>query len=178
MASYVFTSKRLGFRLWTDEDLAFLNELNSDKEVMRYFPGVTNEKSNSVFLNKMKIQYAEKGYCYFVVEELQEQNVIGFIGLSYQDYISDFTPAIDIGWRVMPKYWGKGYATEGALKCLEYAKQELQITEIISVAPKINVPSISVMKKIGLQKIKEFKHPLLIDSPHLEWCVLYEIKQL
>ena len=54
--------------------------------------------------------------------------------------------------------------------------EQIKLKEIIAVAPKINTPSINVMQKIGMQKIKNFKHPLLVDFPELETCVLYAIK--
>ena len=36
--AYLFKSERLGFRVWNDYDLAFYISMNSDQEVMRYFP--------------------------------------------------------------------------------------------------------------------------------------------
>jgi RimJ/RimL family protein N-acetyltransferase len=178
MIRYVFTSQRLGFRVWEDSDIAFLNQLNSNEEVMRFFPKIPSDTENRSFIKRMQNQYAEKKYCYFLVDELGSGNTIGFIGLSYQNYDSDFTPAVDIGWRIMSEFWGRGYATEGATKCLEYAKHELGLSRVISVSPKVNSPSISVMEKIGLQKVKEFNHPLLEGNPYLESCVLYEISKL
>jgi RimJ/RimL family protein N-acetyltransferase len=72
-----------------------------------------------------------------------------------------------------PNFWGKGYATEGAKRCLKFGFNDLKLQEIIATAPKINLPSIRVMQKIGMQKIKDFKHPFLSDFPVLENCVLY-----
>lgn len=174
MSAYNFTSKRLGFRAWEEMDLQFLNMLNSNIEVMRYFPKMPSYQENEAFIQRMQNLYSEKNYCYFLVEELETKSPIGFIGLADQNYESDFTPATDIGWRIFPGYWRNGYATEGALRCLDYA-HDLNLSEIISVAPKINEPSIAVMQKIGLQKIKEFNHPLLKNSPRLQACVLYKI---
>jgi RimJ/RimL family protein N-acetyltransferase len=65
-------------------------------------------------------------------------------------------------------------ATEGAKRCLDYGLQELALEKIIAVAPVINIPSIKVMQKIGMKKVKEFKHPKLIDYTTLVNCVLYE----
>jgi RimJ/RimL family protein N-acetyltransferase len=91
-----------------------------------------------------------------------------------QNYPADFTPCVDIGWRLAKAQWGNGFASEGAKACLDYAKKTLKIEEIYSIAPKINLRSEKVMQKIGMQKVKEFKHPLLSDYPHLEDCVLYK----
>lgn len=177
MRDHCFTSERLGFRSWEDADIEFLNYLNSNIEVMRYFPKMPSSQDNKVFIKRMQELYSEKGYCYFLVEELESGNPIGFIGLADQNYESDFTPAVDIGWRIFPGFWGNGYATEGALRCLEYAR-DLNLTEVISVAPKINEPSIAVMRKIGLRKVYEFNHPLLKDTPRLLTCVLYKTNSL
>lgn len=175
MSAYRFTSKRLGFRVWQDKDIQFLNILNSNIEVMRYFPKMPSPQENEAFIQRMQNLYLEKNYCYFLVEELESKSPIGFIGLADQNYESDFTPATDIGWRIFPRFWGNGYATEGALRCLEYARG-LNLSEIFSVAPQINIPSIAVMQKIGLEKVKEFNHPLLENSPRLQACVLYKIE--
>jgi len=84
-------------------------------------------------------------------------------------------PCIDIGWRLSSEEWNKGYATEGANRCLEYANEVLKLEKIVSIAPKINVKSEKVMKKIGMEKVLEFEHPLLINDERLRDCVLYQI---
>jgi RimJ/RimL family protein N-acetyltransferase len=100
---------------------------------------------------------------------------IGFIGLSEKSFEAVFTPCIDIGWRLSTEEWNKGYATEGAKRCLEYANEVLKLEKIVSIAPKINLKSEQVMKKIGMEKVMEFVHPLLINDERLRDCVLYQI---
>ena len=116
-----------------------------------------------------------KGYCYYAVEILGTKDLIGFIGIAYQDYEADFTPCIDIGWRLTTSVWGKGYATEGAKACLDHAFQQLAVDKIYAVAPITNIPSIHVMQKIGMQPVKTFHHPRLTNFPPLRQCVLYQI---
>lgn len=176
MDDYIFTSQRLGFQDWKTTDIDLLCKINSDENVMRFFPSTKTKKETEDFINKMQHEYQKNGFCYFAVEILDTNEFIGFIGLSEQIFISDFTPAIDIGWRLHPDFWNKGYATEGAKRCLEFGFQQIKLKEIIAIAPKINLPSINVMQKIGMQKVKDFKHPLLVDFPELETCVLYNIK--
>ncbi len=173
---YVFTSSRLGFRNWQDDDLNKMLLLNQDEQVMKYFPSIQSKEITAAFINRMKTEYEEYQYCYFAVEEITNQEFLGFIGISNQDYGKDLGKFIDIGWRLRKSAWGKGFATEGAKACLQYSKEVLKLDKIYSVAPKINVPSISVMQKIGMVKVKEFTHPKLIDYPDIKQCVLYEIK--
>jgi len=174
MNNYIFTSERLSFRNWKKSDIEALFNINSNDKVMRYFPSKPTMEATEAFIQRMQQMYAEEKFCYFAVETLDTNQFIGFIGLAKQTYEADFNPSIDIGWRLHPNFWGKGFATEGAKACLQYAFNELTIKKIVSVAPKINTPSISVMKKIGMQKVNDFKHPLLKDFPKLEDCVLYK----
>ncbi len=123
----------------------------------------------------MQKQFAAKGYCYFAVDKLEDNEFIGFIGLNDQVFESDFTPCVDIGWRLKREEWDKGYATEGARKCLEHAFINLGIHEVYSITPKVNVRSEAVMKKIGMNKVKYFIFPLMKGDARLEECVLYKI---
>jgi RimJ/RimL family protein N-acetyltransferase len=172
---YLFTSPRLGFRNWKEEDIAMMAEINADADVMKYFPAIQSIGETAAFIEKMQKQMAEKGYCYFAVDKLEDGAFIGFIGLSEKTFEAAFTPCIDIGWRLSKKEWNNGYATEGAKRCLEYGLNELNIPKIVAIAPKINTPSERVMQKIGMVKVSEFIHPLLANDERLQLCVLYQI---
>lgn len=171
---YLFTSLRMGFRCWREADLDELNRMNGDPEVMRYFPSVQTPDQNLAFLQRMQQQYQHRGYCYFAAELLETQCFIGFAGLSYQDYPAPFTPCVDIGWRLLREAWGKGYATEAARRCRDFAFEMAGLDRIISVAPVVNTPSIHVMEKLGMKHRGIFRHPRLKDHPALEACVWYE----
>ena len=95
--------------------------------------------------------------------------------MAYQDFESEFTPNVDIGWRLKKTAWGKGYATEGAKKCLEIAFNELKLNKIIATCPLLNKNSEKIMKKIGMYKVGEFKHSKLTAYPEIQTCLLYEI---
>jgi RimJ/RimL family protein N-acetyltransferase len=123
----------------------------------------------------MSAQLAGKGYCYFAVDRLDNGMFIGFIGLSEPRFETDFTPCVDMGWRLKQSEWGRGFATEGARACLDYGFKELGLEKIVAIAPCVNMRSVEVMKKIGMTKVMEFMHPLLIGDELLERCVLYEI---
>ncbi len=173
---YIFTSKRLGFRDWKASDAPKLHTINSDKEVMEFFPSFPSKEDTIDFVKRMQFQFKTKGYCYFATDCLDTKEFIGFIGLSYQTYKAPFTPYIDIGWRIEKKHWNKGFATEGAKACLNYAFENLKVESIYAIAPKINKKSEAIMRKIGMQKIVEFKHPKLAENKLLEECIVYKIE--
>lgn len=173
--NYIFTSQRLGFRNWVDSDLDKMLELNQDEEVMKFFPSLQDQVTTQAFIKRMQIEFSNFNYCYFAVELKSNAEFLGFIGISNQDYGETLGKFVDIGWRLKKTAWGNGFATEGAKQCLIHAKNSLNLSKIYAVAPKINVNSISVMEKIGMQKVKEFTHPKLIDYPSIKQCLLYEI---
>jgi RimJ/RimL family protein N-acetyltransferase len=172
-APYLFTSARLGFRNWKETDHIPMAKINADPAVMEFFPFKPDASQTLEFIKRMQTMLEERGYCYFAVDELSSNALIGFIGLSYQTYESSFTPCVDIGWRLAQQFWGKGYATEGAERCLAFGFQNLGLKCINSVAPVTNTKSIHIMKKIGMKKLMEFKHPALANDKRLEDCVCF-----
>lgn len=178
MSSYLFNSERLKFRNWKSEDLPKFASLNSHPEVMKFFPSSLSLEESTRSIERLLQQFEIHGHTYFAVERLDNHQFIGFIGLAYQDYPSPFTPNVDIGWRLIPEAWGKGYATEGARRCIQYAFEELKLEKLIAICPCLNQPSENVMKRIGMKKAGEFIHPLLTHSEHLQYCVAYEILKI
>lgn len=173
---YLFKSERLGFRNWELTDVDEMFQINSDERVMEFFPSIATKEQTIEFIERMQKQLLKNRFCYFAVDKLENNEFIGFIGLSEQTYKADFTPCVDIGWRIKSTEWNKGFATEGAKRCIKYALNDLKIDKIYSVAPKINTKSEHIMIKIGMQKLYEFEHPLLINAESLKTCVLYKIE--
>jgi RimJ/RimL family protein N-acetyltransferase len=171
---HIFTSERLGYRNWNLTDIDKMHEINSDVKVMEFFPSIPSKEQTTEFIERMQNQFQDKGFCYFAVDKLEDNEFIGFIRLSEQTYKADFTPCIDIGWRIKSSEWNKGFASEGAKKCLEYALNDLKVKKIYSIAPKINTKSEHIMTKIGLKKQYEFEHSLLTNFEKLKTCVLYK----
>lgn len=173
---YLFCSDRLGFRNWLAEDLKELSEMNADREVMAFFPGIQSRQDSADFIERMQALYQRTGFCYFAVEVLKTQEFIGFTGLSEQTFEAEFTPCVDIGWRLKRSAWNSGYATEGAKACLKFAFEKTDLKQIYAIAPAVNTKSEAVMKKIGMHKTGTFLHPKLRSDKWLQECVLYSIK--
>ena len=174
--SYIFKSERLGFRNWSKSDLKEFAKLNSDPDVMAYFPRPLSTKETEDFIDRLQKHYYKRGYTYFATEILATGQLIGFIGLAYQSYETEFTPSIDIGWRLRKSSWGNGFATEGAKRCIEYAFNNLKIQRLVATCTIRNIKSETIMQKIGMARGSHFKHPKLKDSPEYEDCVWYEIE--
>ena len=175
---YIFSSERLGFRRWVDEDFPAFAAMNQDAAVMEFFPNTLSTDQTSVFLNKIKTFFDTKGYGLYAVDELITSEFIGFIGFWHPSFDLGFSPFIEIGWRLQQKHWNKGFATEGAKACLKFGFEQLQFETIYSLTAVVNKKSIRVMEKIGMQKMMEFDHPKLDVGHRLEPHVLYRIDRM
>ena len=175
---YLFCSQRLGFRNWKEEDLHAFAKINADTDVMEHFPKPLSLAESKAFLLRLQEHFDQYGYTYFATEILETGELIGFIGLAYQDFSASFTPATDIGWRLAKDYWGRGYATEGALRCLELAFEQLRLKTVIATCPQSNLQSESVMKKIGMTPMGTFNHPALKEYIDIKKCIWYQISSV
>lgn len=145
---------------------------------MEHFPAPLTLNESKYFLQRLQEHYIEHGHCYFATEILETGEFIGFIGLAYQDYKTEFTPAVDIGWRLKKSAWGNGYATEGAKRCLEYAFKDLELESVISTCTVGNFKSERVMKKLGMVKMGVLLHPRLKNYPSYQKCVWYRLEKV
>ena len=73
-------------------------------------------------------------------------------------------------------YRGKGYATEAASACLDYASDNLPFKTVYSFTAIPNKRSERVMQKIGMHFEKEFDHPLVEQGHWLCRHILYKIE--
>ena len=172
---YEFETQRLGFRQWEAQDKEPFSRMNSDPIVMEYFPNKLTRTQSDEFIEKINNHFNKFGYSLWAVEIKDTHEFIGFVGLYTASFKSDFTPCVEIGWRLDKQYWNKGYATEGAKACLNYGFKKLGLKEIYSFTSLINIKSINVMKKIGLIEQSQFEHPNIDENNKLRLHVLYKI---
>ncbi|WP_039041586.1 GNAT family N-acetyltransferase [Sporosarcina sp. ZBG7A] len=168
---------RLILRDWKETDLEPFRRLNEDEEVMTYFPASLTYEETNAFYQAIISEIKECGFGLYAVEEKTNKEFIGLIGFHRATFDADFTPCIEIGWRLKKEAWGKGYATEGAAACLEYGFTELNFTDVYSFTADINQPSKNVMRKIGMNFIENFDHPKVKEGSSLKKHVLFHINR-
>ena len=173
----IIRTERLILRSWCDEDLELFAELNADPKVMEYFPAPLNHRESDALAERIIGKIKEQGWGLWAVSVPGIADFIGFIGLAVPEFEAHFTPAVEVGWRLAYKFWGQGYATEGALAALKYGFDTLNLEEIVSFTAITNKRSMAVMKKIGMQHNPkdDFDHPKLHEGHPLRKHVLYRL---
>ena len=174
MHNVAITTPRLLLRHWCDEDIEPFAKMNADTEVMRYFPNTQTEEETLALIARIKAHFANHGYGPFAIERKDNGQFIGFTGLSQPNFKTEFTPCVEVGWRLSKQNWGQGFATEAAIASIQYGFTELGLKEIYSFTVPTNLPSINVMKKAGLKYIGQFEHPKVPDGHVFKTHVLYK----
>ncbi len=177
MREYIIKTERLGLRNWIESDIAPFIEMGKDEEVMRHFPKTLSEKEVRDFIKRLQNHFDENGYTYFAIDNLKTGEFLGFTGLANQTWESEFTPNVDIGWRLKRSAWGNGYATEAAQACIEAAFSKFNLKEVIAFATDTNLSSMHVMQKTGMQYIGTVQHPSIINVDRFKHCVVYKIEK-
>src|SRR5262245_44242966 len=140
---------RLILRDWRDDDIAALAVINADPQVVRYLPGPMTLEETRAMVARMREHFSRHGFTAFAVEVPGSAPFIGYVGLQWPNFEAHFMPAVEIGWRLAPAFWGKGYATEAAKAALRFGFEDLNLDHIVSFTVEANKPSWSVMERIG-----------------------------
>lgn len=173
MEDTVIRTRRLTAGTWRGEDTQEFIRMNADSRVMRYFPRPLSPAESMRFLERIIREMDSCGYGLFAVRERASERFVGFVGLHRFDFAADFAPGVEVGWRLLPEYWGRGYAPEMAAACLAYARDRQGLERVHAFTAVVNRPSERVMEKIGMQRVKEFDHPALEAGHPLSRHVLY-----
>ncbi len=153
-----FITGRLWIRKICKQNAEFIIELLNSPGWLQYIGdrGVKNdEQAVAYILNGPIKSYTEHGYGLYLVEEKESGLPMGLCGLLKRDTL-DYP---DLGFAFLPEYMGKGYAYEAALSTLEFAKTKLGISILQALVLPENMPSISLLKKLGFLYLRPFRFP-------------------
>lgn len=165
---------RLIVRQWRDEDYAPFAAMVADPDVMRYFPRTLSREESDERIDFYRSLIDRDGWGLWALQLRETGEFIGFTGLHEVEPELPFAPAVEIGWRLATKAWGKGYASEAAAAALRFGFEDLSFSEIAAYAAVENARSTTVMERLGMRYGYAFDHPLLLsESPILRHCVYF-----
>ncbi|MDX1977570.1 MAG: GNAT family N-acetyltransferase [Pseudanabaenaceae cyanobacterium bins.68] len=144
--SLVLETHRLCLRLWQEQDFEAYAQICADPEVMRYLGGSTYSRLEAWrHFAYLVGHWHLRGYGHWAVIEKSSGQLIGRLGLQNPEG----WPGFELGWTLAKEAWGKGYATEGAQRVLQYAFREMKRSQVISIIHPQKQRSIRVAQKLG-----------------------------
>ena len=147
---------RLILRAFEIDDAEAFYQLNSSPEVTRY----TGEADcPSVEAARAAIEaypdFARHGFGRWATVLGSTGQVIGMTGLKR---LEDWNGEVDLGYRFLPEYWGRGLATEASRAALQYGFEVIGLERIIGLVMPDNTASIRVLEKVGMQREKSVRY--------------------
>ena len=166
----VLETARLILRQMQQSDYSALCKILQDQDVMYAYEGAFDDTEVQAWLDRQIQRYHEYSFGLWAVILKENNEMIGQCGLTMQSW--DDKQVLEVGYLFQKAYWHKGYATEAAIACKEYAFEKLNANEVFSIIRDTNVPSQNVAKRNGMTLCGKFvKHYRGVEMPHLVFSV-------
>lgn len=175
-------SKRLSYRLLTENDFELFYKVNTDERIMMFayedvFLSV--EEGQIAFDLVLAKQRNDQEGTIFVVSEIETDTDIGYIEYFIR-HLHHSGGIYELSYSILPEFWGNGYATEMGTNLIDYLFHNYNIHKIVVTCHIDNRRSESTMKKLFMSKegiirksrykdrrwVDEVKYGLLKE----EWC--------
>jgi RimJ/RimL family protein N-acetyltransferase len=148
----VIETERLFLRELEISDCSKLALVLSDPESMIHYPHTFSDKEVKDWIERNIKRYKEFGFGLWAVIRKNDNEFLGDCGITMQNIDNEILP--EIGFHIIKKFCGMGYASEAAQACLKYAHDKLKLKSIYSYTRNTNIASQRVSQKMGM-KIKK-----------------------
>ena len=165
-----YETPRLYTREMTLADTPDIVKMLQDKAVMYAYEHAFSTKEIEDWMSRQFTRYEELGFGLWTLVRKDTHEIIGQCGLTMQD-IGD-REVLEIGYLLQKEHWHKGYATEAAIGCKEYAFSVVQAREVFSIIRDTNYSSMNVAIRNGmLVRGQIIKHYHGMEMPHYLFSV-------
>ena len=151
---------RLTLRRFTAADVDDLAALHGHPDVMRRIDDgkpVPRAVVEQETLPRIVREYRElpDGLGCFAARETSTGLFLGWFSLRPANSVG-LDGGTELGYRLMPSVWGRGYATEGAQALVAKAFTNLGVERIVATTMTVNTASRRVLEKAGLSLVRTF----------------------
>ena len=158
-------TERLILRQITRKDFPDLCKMLQDPDVMWAYEHAFSDLEVTLWLEKQLARYRQNGFGLMAVMLKSTNELIGQTGITMQEWNGQQVP--EIGYIFAKAHWHKGYATEAASACKQYAFETLDFKEVYSIIRDNNIPSQKVAVRNGMKKTGEtIRFYYNMEMPH------------
>lgn len=144
-----FATERLRFRRLTNADRTWWSGFLDQPEALRYLFMQPGDPANvATWFERTFHRYQQYGTGLMVVEDRGTGEALGQCGLLVQQV--EGARELEVGYHFMPAHWGKGYATEAARGCMDFAAKNALGPSVISLIHPENARSRAVAQRNGM----------------------------
>lgn len=154
-------SKRLLVRAPEVRDFEGIAGLWTDAEVTRYIGG---PRDLSLLCDHFE-RYAsdpegfaaEERECWWTIIDLSDEAFVGLCALVWKEV--DGQQEVDLGYFLVPRYWGRGYGFEAVQAVIAYAFGELGLASVVALIHPDNTASRALAERLGMWLDRELRRP-------------------
>jgi len=163
------TTERLFLRQLKDEDDNEIFKLRTDVTVLKYLNIAKAEKIDDArkFITRINNGIKNNEWIYWAVTLKSGSRLIGTICLWN---ISEDQSKADIGFMLIPEYFGKGIMQEAIKPVIEYGFKYMRLDKIEGDVSRDNIKSIKLMEKNNFVFLKKK------DDKKDDNVIIYELK--
>lgn len=146
----VLETARLVLRRMTLDDGPFMLETLNEPSFIRNVAdrGVrTVDDAADYIRTKIMPSYEQFGFGFYIVELKESGTPIGVCGIVKRETLPD----VDIGYSLLDRFSGNGYAYEAAAALMEHGRTVHGLKRIVGMTAPDNVRSIKLLEKLGLR---------------------------
>lgn len=167
----MLVSERLIFRKIEDSDFSSVAEIMRDEAVQKVWEHYFSDDDVREWINRRQKGYQDNGIDYLLAVRKDTNETVGQIGLLKETIENE--EVWGIGYILLSRFCGNGYASEGAATMADYAFHTLNIPKLICDIRPMNTASIAVARRIGMKQTGSFvKTYMGKEMPHL----IFEIR--
>lgn len=166
----ILETERLYLRRMDQNDYDALCAILQNEETMYAYEGAFSDAEVQVWLDRQLVRHEKYGFGLWAAVLKETSEMIGQCGLMMQPWKD--REVLEIGYLFCRNYWHKGYATEAAAACKEYAFETLDADEVCSIIRDNNIASQRVALRNGMVAADTYvKHYRGVDMPHIRYIV-------
>jgi [ribosomal protein S5]-alanine N-acetyltransferase len=149
----VARTHRLTLRELTIHDVDGLLEVLGDPIAMEHYPAPKTRAETEGWIGWARDSYRLNGFGLWAVERTADGAFLGDCGPMLQPVEGELVP--EIGYHIIRREWGRGYATEAATACRNLVLGEFGFGRAVSIVAPENLASRRVAEKVH-ETMREF----------------------
>lgn len=173
----ILEGPRLLLRPLTEADAPEFAAMNGDATVMQHFVKPLDFAASEAFRARIAAHFAQHGFGFWGVSRHGQPGLVGMVGLLRVAFEAQFTPNVEIGWRIAAAHQRQGYAEEAARIALAAGFGPLRLPEIVAWTTPGNEPSWRLMEKLGMHLDGLFEEPRIPQGHPKRVQRLYRINR-
>ncbi|NJM64898.1 MAG: GNAT family N-acetyltransferase [Acaryochloris sp. RU_4_1] len=142
-------TQRLLLREFRQDDYRELAPIQANPQVMKFSQtGILSTSQTKEKIENFITSYKQFGFGKWAVILKQSSQLIGYCGIAVEQI--DGKNEQEIGYRLDPRFWSQGLATEAAVGATDYGFAQFKFPYLLGIVERANPASVRVLEKLRM----------------------------